>query len=504
MDEEEITRRFREQLTVGMSAADLLDLAGALASSRVDATVNPPRPELRYSRRGDVAVFRVRVDIEGEKPPIWRRLDIRSSITLDTLHDVLQAAFDWTDSHLHRFALGGGVWDRDSQLFLCAYDIDDPDADDDGVPESEVRLDEVMAEPGDILRYVYDYGDAWQVTLRLENVVSADAEGAAPPPPIAHCLDGRRAAPPEDSRGADAATLAALQPDPARFDPAEVNEMLGDVRFRLREAGVASETIATIDRLRFAAGFTPEGDIAPTDPLIEAAAHALAAPEAPVDPAEREACLHAWTWFLQRAGGDGIPLTAAGYLKPADVAEVSQVLPASDAWLTKSTREIDHSFLLHFREALVRQGFLRKYKGRLLLTRIGASARKSPGHLWDALVDRWRGVVARTHIIDGRAGSTDADYTRDATVCVLLAVAAGSTFSASWGDHKPGGLDHAARWLSILGWRLERDPLRGRDLYQLPMRTVLENLWDGVRDRSDKGEMSETARRFAREVLRGR
>ncbi|MDN4463203.1 plasmid pRiA4b ORF-3 family protein [Microbacterium aurantiacum] len=502
MDEEEITRRFRE-LTAGMSAADLLDLAGALASSRVDATVNPPRPELRYPRRGDVAVFRVRVDIEGEKPPIWRRLDIRSAITLDTLHDVLQAAFGWTDSHLHRFALGGGVWDRDSQLFLCAYDIDDPDADDDGVPESEVRLDEVMAEPGDILRYVYDYGDAWQVTLRLENVVSADAEGAGTPPPIAHCLDGRRAAPPEDSRGADAATLAALQPDPARFDPAEVNELLGDVRFRLREAGVASETIATIDRLRFAAGFTPEGDIAPTDPLIEAAATALATPEPAVDSAEQEACLRAWTWFLHRAEGGGIPLTAAGYLKPADVADISQILPTSDAWLTKSTREIDHSFLLHFREALVRQGLLRKYKGRLLLTRIGASARRSPDRLWQALVDRWRGVVAGTRLVDGRAGSSDAAYTRAATVCVLLAVAAGETFSASWGDHRPGGLDHAARWLTLMGWRMEGDDLRGRDLYALPIRTVLENLWDGVRGRSDKGEMSGTARRFAREVLRG-
>jgi len=50
---------------------------------------------------------------------------------------------------------------------------------------------------------------------------------------------------------------------------------------------------------------------------------------------------------------------------------------------------------------------------------------------------------------------------------------------------------------------MEGDDLRGRDLYALPIRTVLENLWDGVRGRSDKGEMSGTARRFAREVLRG-
>lgn len=513
MNEDEVERRFRE-LTAGMSAADLLDLAGALASRRIAAVTHPPRPELRHPRREVVAVFRVRADIEGAKPPIWRRLDLRSTITLDTLHDVLQAAFRWTDSHLHRFALGGGVWDRDSQLFLCPFDVDDPDSDEEGVPEREVRLDEVMTEPGDVLRYVYDYGDAWQVTLRLEKVMSTDADATNGPVPIALCVDGRRAAPPEDSRGLDAEALSSLQPDPDHFEATGVNAALTDVRFRMREAGVLPEVIATIDRLRYAAAYlpdpdsdphhspTPDTDTLPTDPLIEAAAHALAAPESPVDPAERAASLRTWAWFLQRADGDGIPLTAAGYLKPTDVAEVSQILPTSDAWLTTSTREIDHSFLLHFREALVRQGFLRKVKGRLLLTRIGASARKTPDRVWQALVDRWRGVVAGTHVVNARPGSTDAAYLRDATVCVLLAVAAGERFRASWGDKKPGGLDHAARWLGTLGWRVEGEPVQGRDLYALPIRVVLENLWDGVRDRADEGEMSDTARRFAREVLR--
>jgi hypothetical protein len=90
----------------------------------------------------------------------WRRLDLRSDLTLDAVHQVLQAAFDWTDSHLHRFALSGSPFDRSSQPFLCPYDVEEGELDDEGaVPASDVRLDETLQEPGDVLSYVYDYGE---------------------------------------------------------------------------------------------------------------------------------------------------------------------------------------------------------------------------------------------------------------------------------------------------------------------------------------------------------
>src|SRR3954447_6696951 len=36
-------------------------------------------------------------------PMIWRRLLVRSDSALAALHDTIQIAFGWTDSHLHRF-----------------------------------------------------------------------------------------------------------------------------------------------------------------------------------------------------------------------------------------------------------------------------------------------------------------------------------------------------------------------------------------------------------------
>jgi hypothetical protein len=36
---------------------------------------------------------------------LWRRLELASGLFLDEVHEILQVAFGWTDSHLHQFAL---------------------------------------------------------------------------------------------------------------------------------------------------------------------------------------------------------------------------------------------------------------------------------------------------------------------------------------------------------------------------------------------------------------
>lgn len=85
----------------------------------------PERPELRHSRRDDVVACRVRADINDSNPPIWRQLLVRSDLNLDVVHPVMQAAFDWDDYHLYRFALGGDPFDLRSQVFSCARDLAD-------------------------------------------------------------------------------------------------------------------------------------------------------------------------------------------------------------------------------------------------------------------------------------------------------------------------------------------------------------------------------------------
>jgi len=50
-------------------------------------------------------IYQIRVTLNGSKPPIWRKLAVPSDIVLDELHEVIQIAMGWTNSHLHQFRL---------------------------------------------------------------------------------------------------------------------------------------------------------------------------------------------------------------------------------------------------------------------------------------------------------------------------------------------------------------------------------------------------------------
>jgi len=153
------------------------------------------------------------------------------SITLDRLHEAIQIAFGWTDSHLHVFEIDGQEYGPDGDWA-------------DTRPET-IRLSSLV-EVGERLRYVYDFGDNWRHTIQFERrLPPGSVEGRV------RCIGGRRAGPPEDCGGIDAyqevlevianseltdvellrwaaETLATTTTqirgyDPARFDQAEIN-----------------------------------------------------------------------------------------------------------------------------------------------------------------------------------------------------------------------------------------------------------------------------------------
>ncbi|WP_344250681.1 plasmid pRiA4b ORF-3 family protein [Isoptericola hypogeus] len=402
-DQEALLRQF-EAAIKGMGVEDLRALTGALLSSgsstdRVTYRARRPDPTSRRARRPRLAepvVFRLRVDLVRATPPIWRRLDLRSDLTLDVVHQVLQDAFAWTDSHLHRFTLGTDAWDNDGEQFLCPYDVENQEDDESGVPEEQVRLDETLGEPGDVLHYVYDYGDDWELTLKLE-----DVRTATPDTPVGVCVGGRRGAPPEDCGSLrDADGLAEVLDDPAYFDPADVNAQLQRSYYPLSRLDLPAHLLQYIAMLEYDGDELGErlAAIDPTQRLTEA---------------ELGAALRPYQWFLDGAGDGGIPLTAAGYLRPADVEEVAPLIPAMEGWIGKANREDLTVPVAGFRESLTRPlGLLRKYKGALLLTRAGAAARRSPQALFAHLA--------------ARLVPDDTGFARDANLLVL-AYAAVST-----------------------------------------------------------------------------
>lgn len=439
-DEDEIRRRFDALVSAaGLDEVAALGEQLSLLAGVPDAS-RATNPHLRRPRREEPVLLRVRVDLVRAAPPIWRRLDLRSDLSLAAVHEVLLAAYGWAGGHLHRFALGGDAFDAGAEWFLCEFDVEE--GDDLGTPDSDVTLDETLGEPGDVLNYVYDYGDDWDLVLRLEEVLPL-----GPDDPAARCVDGGRAAPPEDSGGVrDEEQLAALLPDPAAFDAEEVNASLSWRHDGPDEMTVRPDLAALVHQLRR----TRVGDD------LRARLHAVGVPARP-DPSTLAAAFAAHTWFLARAGGEGLPLTAAGYLKPADVEQAAALVPSCAEWIGKRNREDQTAPVLHFRHSLQRMGLLRKHTGRLLLTRVGARARRDPVVLWEHL---------RVRLVDGPADT----FPVQGRLLALLHLA-----SEPDGRHET----RLAEALTQLGWRLrDGHPVSTDVAWELldDVRRVLEDI----------------------------
>jgi hypothetical protein len=195
--------------------------------------LTPPAGRSRVGGGSVAVVHRIKVTIAGSKPPIWRRLEVPSTISLLALHEVLQTAFDWDGSHLWHFESGTDI-----------FGVGDL-----GIPSKDARrltLGQALPRKGSTMNYVYDFGDDWRHRIQVEDICAAEPDITYP-----RCVTGRRAAPPEDCGGVwgyaelmeiladpehpeyeDRLDWLGLGPDsadefdPAQFSVAELNEML--------------------------------------------------------------------------------------------------------------------------------------------------------------------------------------------------------------------------------------------------------------------------------------
>lgn len=191
----------------------------------------------------------LKVTLEYLRPPIWRRLVVPQHWRLDDLHQVLQHAFDWDDSHLHLFEVGPHRFEPPG------YDTDIGAED-----STRITVGEVLPRVGSMLVYVYDFGDDWRHVVKVEERRRQPAYGPAV------CIGGRRAAPPEDCGGPPGyeRLVRAIEGgaggdedqeflefyegfDPAAFDAAEISRRLADAfdprESRARDRGRRSDGI---------------------------------------------------------------------------------------------------------------------------------------------------------------------------------------------------------------------------------------------------------------------
>lgn len=396
--------------------------------------------------------YRIRVELADTSVSLWRELDLASDLFLDDVHAVLQAAFGWTDSHLHRFASGPGYYSQHAEYYLMPFEVDEGE---DGVPESQARLDEVLTERGDTLFYCYDFGDDWQHVLTLDAVHPRDAAEAR-----AVCAGGEGPGPAEDCGGVPGYELLVAANDPRhpqyRQARQEYASIFGEDADPAGFAPTAFDKDAINAELSWLALDKPVSDLpARLQELLEAVQLAPARRELrrlindaeidktvsmDIDDATR--IVRRYTWLLDRVGSDGITLTSAGYLPPVHVEAAVADLGIGEEWIGKGNREVQTLPVLELRESAQRAGLLRKHKGRLVVTARGRSLAKDPVSLWFHLAER---VPPKSHdVVRSQAG-----------LLLLIAIAAGVTDNVN---------AVIAEGLGALGWvGASRRPLSAMD-----------------------------------------
>jgi Plasmid pRiA4b ORF-3-like protein len=188
------------------------------------------RNDIRRRGPTPVKTARLRVVLRDVEPAVARVIDVPASATLPELHELLQAAIGWTDSHLHQFVTpqetygmeipGEEVWPEDQR------------------DETGARL----ADLGTEFEYLYDFGDGWTHDIEV-----LGPGGSAP-----GCVDGHGACPPEDCGGPGGyADLLDVLADPAHPEHEHMRSWVGD---RLRPFDRA----ATNQSVRRVVGEVPE------------------------------------------------------------------------------------------------------------------------------------------------------------------------------------------------------------------------------------------------------
>ncbi|MEP6647494.1 MAG: plasmid pRiA4b ORF-3 family protein [Saprospiraceae bacterium] len=132
------------------------------------------------------------IRLERSNPEIWRRIQVRSNITLFDLHHIIQIVMGWTNSHLYEFRIG-------KKRFGTHYDdeYDEEFYGDNFQDASEVTLTDLKIKRGNKILYLYDFGDYWEHLISVDKVEKyADSTIQLPV-----CTEGEMNCPPEDCGG---------------------------------------------------------------------------------------------------------------------------------------------------------------------------------------------------------------------------------------------------------------------------------------------------------------
>jgi hypothetical protein len=173
----------RKQVAVLLVAKHLMDQLQV-------RIIGPPKPKEDKPKTATGTLHQFKITLLDTKPAIWRRIQVQDC-ALDKLHEHIQTAMGWTNSHLHQFEIKGKLY---GDPMLMEENFEEMDYRDstktlvsDIVPRSGKRIS---------FKYEYDFGDSWEHEVLFEGCPPVEKGKKYP-----LCVEGERACPPEDVGG---------------------------------------------------------------------------------------------------------------------------------------------------------------------------------------------------------------------------------------------------------------------------------------------------------------
>lgn len=119
----------------------------------------------------------LKIQMKGvTKPPMWREVEIPANYNFEELHEVIQIVAGLENCHLWQF--NKSAYDDSLQIGIP---MDENDAYGPGLDyitddARETPLTKYLAQKGDELEYVYDFGDDWIFTVKVQKITDTPCE----------------------------------------------------------------------------------------------------------------------------------------------------------------------------------------------------------------------------------------------------------------------------------------------------------------------------------------
>ena len=381
------------------------------------------------------------IDLRDARPSVTRDVLLPWDAPLPLVSSVIQQVMGWEGYHLHGFTRGGEFWGAAPRWTADPRDGDE-------ASEQDASLRTLLPTQDAVATYVYDYGDSWELRLTITETHEEDCadlrilaatgghvlEECGGIPGYAALVEAAQATADQrpltedqaqllewalevsglegtsalhewltrfDAAGARARLAALPAPDPPEAEGSPVDDHPGDLVPAGAEAGSPDGSLVgdhpgdhplvvrlppgvVRDSLRRA--FLTAVRRQPT-PLAQMVLDARLEDTEALTPEDCAELTGGLRRYLEHVG-DGLSLTASGYLRPADALALAAALGLDDDYLGRLRREADTRALLVICHALTRMRILRRTKERLTVTEAARTALSDPQALLDLVVSR--------------------------------------------------------------------------------------------------------------------